>query len=75
MRGLRPLGDFENEYQMAQVNRRLGGVETLMLVTGGDQAGISSSLVRQLLQFNGDITPFVPEGLAEPIKEAYRAGR
>ena len=75
VRGLRPLGDFENEYQMAQVNRRLGGVETLMLVTGGDQAGISSSLVRQLLQFNGDITPFVPEGLAEPIKEAYRAGR
>lgn len=36
IRGLRPLGDFESEYQMAQVNKRLGGVETLLMTTSDD---------------------------------------
>ena len=38
IRGLRPLGDFESEYQMAQVNKRLGGVETLLMTTSDDCA-------------------------------------
>ena len=54
IRGLRPLGDFESEYQMAQVNKRLGGVETLLMTTSDDCASISSSIVRQVAAFGGD---------------------
>ena len=65
IRGLRPLGDFESEYQMAQVNKRLGGVETLLMTTSDDCASISSSIVRQVAAFGGDISPLVPEGTAQ----------
>ena len=44
VRGLRPIGDFESEYQMAQINRQLGGVETLFLTTSDNCASISSSM-------------------------------
>ncbi len=70
IRGLRPLGDFESEYQMAQVNKRLGGVETLLMTTSDDCASISSSIVRQVAAFGGDISPMVPEGTAEKILAA-----
>ena len=70
IRGLRPLGDFESEYQMAQVNKRLGGVETLLMTTSDDCASISSSIVRQVAAFGGDISPMVPEGTAQQILAA-----
>ena len=70
IRGLRPLGDFESEYQMAQVNRKLGGVETLLITTSDDCASISSSIVRQVAAFGGDISPLVPEGTAGKILSA-----
>ena len=70
VRGLRPLGDFESEYQMAQTNRMLGGVETLFLTTSDRCASISSSIVRQVAAFGGDISPMVPEGTAKEISEA-----
>ena len=70
LRGLRPTGDFDIEYQMAEINRLLGGVETVMMVTAPETAGISSSIVRQIAAFGGDITPLVPEGMAEPIRQA-----
>ena len=55
IRGVRPLGDFESEFQMAQINRQLGGVETLMITTSPAYASISSSVVRQIDQFGGSI--------------------
>ena len=70
VRGLRPIGDFESEYQMAQINRQLGGVETLFLTTSDNCASISSSIVRQVAAFGGDITPMVPEGTAAEILAA-----
>ena len=70
IRGLRPLGDFESEYQMAQGNRKLGGVETLLITTSDDCASISSSIVRQVAAFGGDISPLVPEGTAGKILSA-----
>ena len=70
IRGLRPLGDFESEYQMAQVNKRLGGVETLLMTTSDDCASISSSIVRQVAAFGGDMSPMVPEGTAQQILAA-----
>jgi len=73
VRGIRPLGDFESEYQMAQVNRMLGGVETLMMTTSESLASISSSVVRQILSFGGNVGHLVPAGLEEEIAEAIMA--
>lgn len=70
VRGVRPIGDFENEYQMAQVNRMLGGVDTLLMVTSEQYASVSSSIVRQVAAFGGDIAPLVPAGLANEISVA-----
>ena len=70
VRGVRPLGDFESEYGMAQINRRLGGIETLLMTTSETCAGISSSIVRQIALFGGDMDSLVPEGLAQDIRAA-----
>jgi pantetheine-phosphate adenylyltransferase len=70
VRGVRPLGDFESEYQMAQVNRMLGGVETLMMTTSPAYASVSSSVVRQIAQFGGSIEDMVPGAAADVIREA-----
>ncbi|MGN0775368.1 MAG: pantetheine-phosphate adenylyltransferase [Candidatus Ventricola sp.] len=70
VRGVRPLGDFESEYSMAQINRMLGGVETLLMTTSETCAGISSSIVRQIASFGGEIDNLVPEGLAQDIRAA-----
>ena len=70
VRGLRPTGDFDSEYQMASVNRMLGGVETIMLITSPENVGTSSSVVRQVAAFGGDISRLVPEGMAGKISEA-----
>lgn len=75
VRGVRPVGDFESEYQMARVNCRLGGVETLLMTTSEDVASISSSIVRQIAAFGGEIEGFVPPGTAEEIAAALAGGR
>ena len=74
IRGVRPLGDFEAEYQMAQVNRMLGGVETLLMATSEELASISSSIVRQIAAFGGEIESLVPPGTCGIIQEALRRG-
>ena len=70
VRGVRPLGDFESEYQMAQVNRMLGGVETLLMPTSESLASVSSSMVRQIAAFGGNIDSLVPACIAREIREA-----
>ena len=70
VRGVRPLGDFETEYQMAQVNRMIGGVETLLMTTSEDCASISSSVVRQIAGFGGDVSGLVPPGTEGEIAAA-----
>ena len=74
IRGVRPLGDFEAEYQMAQVNRMLGSVETLLMATSEELASISSSIVRQIAAFGGEIESLVPPGTCGIIQEALRRG-
>ena len=75
VRGVRPLGDFESEYQMAQVNRMLGGVETLMMPTSESLASVSSSIVRQIAGFGGNIDGLVPACIAKEIREALAGER
>ena len=61
IRGLRPTGDFEIEFQMASMNRNLfTQVETVFLMTGENLYYISSSLVKEVFHHGGDITKFVP---------------
>lgn len=70
VRGLRPIGDFESEFEMASVNRMIGDVETILLITSQEVASVSSSVVREVATFGGDITAMVPEGMAEEILAA-----
>jgi pantetheine-phosphate adenylyltransferase len=62
VRGLRALADFEFEFQLAHMNRRLApGVETLFMMTGDKDFFVSSSLVKEVAQFGGDVSALVPE--------------
>lgn len=70
VRGVRPLGDFDSEYTMAQINRRLSGVETIFLPTSPSVAEISSSMVRQIAAFGGEIDAFVPPDTAQAVRRA-----
>lgn len=55
IRGIRDVSDLRYEFQMAQVNRAVGGVETVFLMTGPQYALISSSLIRQVVAVGGDV--------------------
>lgn len=60
MRGLRAVSDFEFEFQLASMNRRMApDIETLFLTPAETYAYISSSLVREIARLHGDVTPFV----------------
>ena len=62
VRGLRPTGDFEGEFQMASMNNTLSPkVESVFFMTGEEHFFISSSLVREVFGHNGDISKFVPK--------------
>ena len=61
LRGLRNAVDYEYERDMALVNAKLGGVETLFLPTRQEYAMVSSSIVRERLEFGGDVSGFVPQ--------------
>jgi pantetheine-phosphate adenylyltransferase len=61
LRGIRTVNDFEYEKSIADVNRKLSGIETLILFTEPEHAHISSSIVRELLRYGKDISAFVPE--------------
>jgi len=72
IRGLRAVTDFEAEFQMAQVNRQISEtIETLFLMTSPDYAYISSSVVKQIASFGGDITPFVPACILPDIQTYF----
>ncbi len=73
LRGLRAVTDFESEFQMAQVNRQIApGIETLFLMTSPDYAYISSSAVRQIASFGGDVSTLVPECILQDVVRAFR---
>ena len=72
VRGLRAVTDFEAEFQMAQVNHQvLPEMETLFMMTLPEHAYISSSVVRELAMFGGDITPFVPEEIIDDVRRHF----
>ena len=63
VRGVRNIADFEFEKNIADVNRKLTGIETVLLVTESEYSHISSSIVRELMSYGKDVSPFLPEGM------------
>ena len=73
IRGLRAITDFEYELQMSQTNRKLNSdVETLFLTTSLDYSYLSSTTVKEVASFGGDIAQFVPEYVADKITEKMK---
>ena len=72
VKGLRAVSDFEYELQMAQMNSRLGDVETLFLTTSPVYSFLSSSLVKEVARFGGDVADFVPPVVAEHLARRLR---
>ncbi len=76
VKGLRAVSDFEYEFQMALANKKLyEGAETIFLTTSAENMYLSSSLVRQIASFGGDISHFVPEQIREQIKQRFQKNR
>lgn len=62
VRGLRPIGDFDLEFQMASMNKKLySDLETFFLMTGDNLYYVSSSIVKEVYNHGGDVTNFVPQ--------------
>ncbi len=71
VKGLRAVSDFEYELQMAQMNRRLGDVETLFMPTAPEWSYLSSSLVKEVASLGGSVEGVVPPQVAAALKERY----
>lgn len=63
IRGIRTIKDFEYEETIADINRKLTGIETILLFTEPELTCISSTIVRELLQYGKDISIFIPDGM------------
>ena len=75
IRGLRALADFEYEFQSAHMNHRLApDVETLFLMTSEESFYVSSSLVKEVALMGGDVSGFVPPGVAAALSEKRQQG-
>ncbi|EOM75814.1 pantetheine-phosphate adenylyltransferase [Rhodococcus rhodnii] len=66
VKGLRGANDFDYELQMAQMNQKLSGVDTLFLATNPSLSYLSSSLVKEVARFGGDVTGMLPD----PVRDA-----
>ena len=72
VRGLRAVSDFEYEFQMALMNRNLApGIETVFLVPAFDLTYLSSSLVREVARFGGDVSALVHPAVQQALKRKY----
>lgn len=68
-KGLRGVADFEYELRMAQMNTRIGDVETMFVPTGPDSSYLSSSLVKEVARFGGSIGGAVPEVVERAVRD------
>ncbi len=76
VRGLRAVSDFEYEFQMALMNRRLDpGIETVFMAPREDYAYVSSGLVKEVASLGGDIDDLVPAEVARKLRERETGGR
>jgi pantetheine-phosphate adenylyltransferase len=71
VKGLRAVSDFENELQMAQMNRQLSGIETLFIPTSSSFAFVASRLLREVARYGGDVSALVPKVVAVRLHEKF----
>lgn len=72
VRGLRASTDFEHEFQMAHINHRLSPlIETVCLMADQQYTFLSSSAVREIAAYHGDVTPFVPPHVAAALTRVF----
>jgi pantetheine-phosphate adenylyltransferase len=75
VRGLRAISDFETEMQLAHNNRILApGIDTVFFMTSIDSGYVSSSLVKEIASFGGDVTGMVPPAASAALREALDRG-
>lgn len=65
VKGLRAISDFDYELQMAQMNHRLAGIETLFVSTNPQYSFLSSSLIKEVASHGGDVTGLVPQAVLD----------
>ncbi|WP_257446505.1 pantetheine-phosphate adenylyltransferase [Archangium lipolyticum] len=72
LRGLRAVSDFEYEFQLANMNRKLApGIETVFMMTGEDYFYVSSQLVREVASFGGNVEGLVPPNVLKVLRAKY----
>lgn len=72
LRGLRAVSDFEYEFQLASMNRKLASqVETMFMTPAEQYSYISSSLVREIARLKGDVSDFVPDCVHQALQKKY----
>jgi pantetheine-phosphate adenylyltransferase len=71
VKGLRAVSDFDYELQMAQMNQRLSGIDTFFISTSPQYSFLSSSLVREVGRFGGDVSTMVPASVATRLTERF----
>jgi len=73
LRGLRSISDFESEFQMASMNKKMyPEVESVFLMTSHEHAYVSSSLIREIIRFNGSVQGMVPEYVHQKLVEKIK---
>lgn len=71
VKGLRAISDFDYELQMAQMNQRLSGIDTFFISTTPQHSFLSSSLVREVAKFGGDVSSMVPPKVAARLAARF----
>ena len=71
VKGLRAVTDFDYELQMAQMNQQLTGIDTFFISTSPQYSFLSSSLVREVARFGGDVSSMVPKHVAHRLSEMF----
>jgi|SRR5690625_1209313 len=75
IRGLRAVSDFEYEMQMALVNRKMNeNIETLFMVSSSEYVYLSSSIVKEIASYGGNISCFVPKVVEEALRDTLEGG-
>jgi pantetheine-phosphate adenylyltransferase len=73
VKGLRAVSDFDYELQMAQMNQKLTGIDTFFLSTAPQHSFLSSSLVKEVARFGGDVSGMVPKHVNDRLLERFAA--
>ncbi len=74
VKGLRAVTDFDYELQMAQMNHRLSGLDTLFVATNPEWSFLSSTLIKEVASYGGDVSGLVPESVLSRLRQRLSGG-